>query len=197
MELIAVSRPDYFQGEGELINALFGAGLQLLHLRKPESGEAGFMKLMKEINPDYYRSISIHQHHELANRFSIRRLHYPEKLWKLTGAQKRIELFTNGFHLSRSVHEWGPPQDTAFLDYVFFGPVFNSISKAGYQSIVDRDFRLSAVPKGLKVFGIGGVTAALFQELQRMKFDGAVVLGALWNHPSGAVKEFEKMIKSL
>ena len=62
---------------------------------------------------------------------------------------------------------------------------------------VDKNFSLTAVPEGLKVFGIGGVTAALFQELQRMNFDGAVVLGALWNHPSGVVKEFEKMIKSL
>ena len=197
MELIAVSRPDYFQGEGELINALFGAGLQLLHLRKPESGEAGFMKLMKEINPDYYRSISIHQHHELANRFSIRRLHYPEKLWKLTSQQKRIALFADGFHLSRSVHQWGPPEDTAFLDYVLFGPVFNSISKVGYQSIVDSSFYLSNVPQGIKVFGIGGVNADSFQELQRMNFDGAAVLGALWNHPYGALKEFEKMLKSL
>ncbi|MET4140241.1 thiamine phosphate synthase [Pedobacter sp. UYP1] len=197
MELIAVTRPDYFQGEGELINGLFEAGLQLLHLRKPENNEAEFMRLMLEINPDYYRAISIHQHHELANRFSIRRLHYPEKLWKLTSQQKRTELVTEGFHLSRSVHEWALLEDTAFLDYVFFGPVFNSISKVGYQSIVDRDFSLSAVPEGLKVFGIGGVTAALFQELRRMKFDGAVVLGALWNHPSGALKEFEKMLTSL
>ncbi|AMQ00032.1 Thiamine monophosphate synthase [Pedobacter cryoconitis] len=197
MELIAVTRPDYFQGEGKLINALFEAGLQLLHLRKPENDETRFMRLMLEINPDYYRAISIHQHHELANMFSIRRLHYPEKLWKLTSQQKKTALFAAGFHLSRSVHQWGPPADTAFLDYVFFGPVFNSISKVGYQSIVERNFYLSAVPQGLKVFGIGGVNADLFQELQRMNFDGAAVLGALWNHPSGALKEFEKMLKSL
>ncbi|PIH04473.1 hypothetical protein CS542_01075 [Pedobacter sp. IW39] len=48
----------------------------------------------------------------------------------------KIELLRMAY-LSRSVHEWGPPEDTAFLDYVF-GPVFNSISKVGYQSIVDR-----------------------------------------------------------
>lgn len=197
MELIVITRPDYFEGEGELINALFDAGLQLLHLRKPENDEAKFMKLMEVINPVYYPAISIHQQHELANRFSIRRLHYPEKLWKHTSEQQRIALFADDFHLSRSVHEWGPPADTAFLDYVLFGPVFSSISKVGYQSIVDGDFSLSAVPEGLKVFGIGGVTADLFQELQRMNFNGAAVLGALWNHPSGAVKEFEKMIKSL
>ncbi|MGY0040749.1 thiamine phosphate synthase [Pedobacter sp. NJ-S-72] len=152
---------------------------------------------MKEINPVYYPAISIHQHHELADMFLIKRLHYPEKLWEITGEQKRIELFTRGFHLSRSIHEWGPPTDTAFLDYVFFGPVFNSISKEGYQSIVDKDFYLSDVPAGLKVFALGGITADLFPALKRMNFDGAAVLGALWNHPSNALEEFEKMLKSI
>jgi len=184
-------------GEGKLINALFDAGLQLLHLRKPENDVMKFMLLMKEINPVYYPAISIHQHHELADMFLIKRLHYPEKLWQITGEQKRIGLFANGFHLSRSIHKWGPPADTAFLDYVFFGPVFNSISKTGYQSIVNKDFYLSDVPAGLKVFALGGITADLFTVLKRMNFDGAAVLGALWNHPANARKEFEKMLKSI
>ena len=140
MELIVITHPDYFIGEGKLINALFDAGLQLLHLRKPGNDVVKFMLLMKEINPVYYPEISIHQHHELADMFLIKRLHYPEKLWEVTSGAKRIELFAKGFHLSRSIHEWVPPADTEFLDYVFFGPVFNSISKNGYQSIVDKDF---------------------------------------------------------
>lgn len=197
MKLIVITHPDYFIGEGKLINALFDAGLQLLHLRKPENDVIKFMLLMKEINPVYYPAISIHQHHELADMFFIKRLHYPEKLWGITSEQKRIELFARGFHLSRSIHEWGPPKDTAFLDYVFFGPVFNSISKKGYQSIVDNNFYLSGVPAKLKVFALGGITADLFTVLKRMNFDGAAVLGALWNHPSNAPEEFEKMLKSI
>jgi len=197
MELIVITHPEYFMGEGKLINALFDAGLQLLHLRKPGNDVVKFMALMKEINPVYHPAISIHQHHELADLFLIKRLHYPEKLWQVTGEQKKIELFAKGFHLSRSIHQWGPPADTAFLDYVFFGPVFNSISKKGYQGIVDKDFYLSAVPAGLKVFALGGINADLFMVLRKMNFDGAAVLGALWNHPSHARKEFEKMLKSI
>ncbi|WP_052496392.1 thiamine phosphate synthase [Pedobacter lusitanus] len=197
MELIVITRPDYFVGEGQLINALFAAGLSLLHLRKPENDEVKFMLLMKEINPAYYPAIAIHQHHELADMFAIRRLHYPEKLWRITGEQKRIELFANGFHLSRSIHEWELPADTAFLDYVFFGPVFNSISKAGYQSITGENFKLTEKPAGLKVFALGGITADLFNVVKQMNFDGAAVLGALWNHPSRVLTEFEKMLKSL
>ncbi|QNK61880.1 thiamine phosphate synthase [Pedobacter sp. PAMC26386] len=197
MELVVVTHPDYFKGEGQLINALFDAGLQLLHLRKPENDELKFMTLMREINPVYYPLISIHQHHDLADLFLIRRLHYPEKLWKRTGEQKRTALFTKGFHLSRSIHEWGPPVDTAFLDYVFFGPVFNSLSKAGYNSIVDENFYLADIPGGLKVFALGGITADRIQELKRMNFDGAAVLGAIWNHPSAAAEELEKMRKAI
>ncbi|MBB5634142.1 thiamine-phosphate pyrophosphorylase [Pedobacter cryoconitis] len=197
MELIAITRPDYFEGEGQLINAMFDAGLQLLHLRKPENDGMKFMRLMREINPFYYPAISIHQHHELADMFSVKRLHYPERLWKMTSGQKKTELFVNGFHLSRSIHEWGPPADTAFLDYVFFGPVFNSISKAGYQSIVTKDFCLFDIPEGLKVFGLGGITIAQFDTLKHMKFDGAAVLGALWNYPLHTLTELKKMLKSI
>ena len=75
--------------------------------------------------------------------------------------------------------------------------MFNSISKEGYHSIVDKDFYLSDVPAGLKVFGLGGITADLFTVLKRMNFNGAAVLGALWNHPSNALEEFEKMFKSI
>lgn len=197
MELIVITRPDYFPGEGELINALFGAGLRLLHLRKPENDVAKFRALMNEINPLYYQDISIHQHHELADEFSIMRLHFPEKLWSCTTGQRKIELFTIGFRLSRSVHQWEVPADTAFLDYVFFGPVFNSISKPGYLSTIPKDFYLSGVPGGLKIFAIGGITAHRLGDLKRMNFHGAVILGSIWNHPPSALKEFEKCSKSV
>ena len=195
MELIVVTSPDYFPGEGELINALFGAGLRLLHLRKPENDMAKFRALMNEIDPVYYQDIAIHQHHDLAGEFSVRRLHFPEKLWLCTTEQRKTELFTSGFRLSRSIHQWSTLADTAFLDYVFFGPVFNSISKAGYLSTVPEDFCLAGLPAGLNVFAIGGITANRFADLKRMNFQGAALLGAIWNDPSSALKEFEKMLK--
>ncbi|MGY0040748.1 hypothetical protein [Pedobacter sp. NJ-S-72] len=43
MELIVITHPDYLIGEGKLINALFDAGLQLLHLRKPGNDVVKFM----------------------------------------------------------------------------------------------------------------------------------------------------------
>jgi len=105
MELVVVTPPDYFEGEGQLINALFTAGLDLLHLRKPENDEEKFRKLMLAIRPEYYPAVSIHQHHELADEFSVKRLHYTEQHRKLMGDACLDELRGQGFCLSSSVHD--------------------------------------------------------------------------------------------
>ena len=154
MELIVVTPPEYFEGEAPLINELFAAGLHLLHLRKPDNDEAQFRKLLMDIRPEYHQAIAIHQHHELAEEFSLRRLHFTEQRRKLVGIAPLDELRGQGFCLSSSVHDL---QELPDLDYVFYGPVFNSISKAGYNSVLEAGFVLP--PHGVKIFGIGGVSA--------------------------------------
>ena len=44
MKLILMTRPDFFVEESQIITALFDEGLELLHVRKPDS------------EPDYSRS---------------------------------------------------------------------------------------------------------------------------------------------
>lgn len=192
MELVVVTPPDYFEGEGQLINALFTAGLDLLHLRKPENDEEKFRKLMLAIRPEYYPAVSIHQHHELAEEFSVKRLHYTEQHRKLMGDACLDELRGQGFCLSSSVHDLEEVPD---LDYVFYGPVFDSISKTGYNSVLDTDFVLPS--HTVKIFAIGGVKAGRLEQLKAMNFDGAAVLGALWHREDSPLAEFKKIRKAL
>lgn len=195
MELIVVSPPDYFEGEADLINRFFTEGLSLLHLRKPVNDSNQFIDLMEEIDPAFYPQIVIHQHHELAEEFSLNRLHYPEHFRKLLGTDEITELLNAGYKLSSSIHQLDVLPDFDFLEYVFFGPVFNSISKTGYQTVLPDDFVLP--PHELKVFAIGGVTESRLKQLQQMNFDGAAVLGTLWHQQNSPLVELKKLIKSI
>lgn len=195
MELIVVTPPDYFDGEGELINQFFAAGICLLHVRKPENDPLKFKKLMLEIDPANYPFISIHQHHGLAAEFSLKRLHYTEQQRKGTTAEEMDVLVRKGFLLSSSVHELSILPELDYLDYVFFGPVFNSISKAGYQSTLDADFVLPA--HEVKVFAIGGVSADRLGALHQMGFDGAAVLGTIWHQQIAPLAAIRKLVSSI
>ena len=39
LKLIVITRPQFFEGETALVNAMFGQGLMRLHLRKPQATE--------------------------------------------------------------------------------------------------------------------------------------------------------------
>lgn len=195
MELIVVTAADYFEGEGALINEFFAGGLQLLHVRKPENNPIKFRKLMAEILPANYSHIVIHQHHDLAAEFSLKRLHFTEMNRKELPHGKMKMLAAAGFKLSSSVHELNSLAALADLDYVFFGPVFNSISKSGYNSILEPGFIVP--PHAIKVFAIGGVNAQKLAAVKKMNFDGAAVLGAIWHQPVSPVMALKKIIRSI
>ena len=132
MKIIVISRPDFFEDEAARINTLFGQGMQLLHLRKPNCSKEELASLLRDIHSVNYPLIALHQHHELAGEFGIKRLHFPEQL-RLAQSEASLQyLRAQGFVLSTSIH------DAAALDslsdafsYSFFGPIFDSLSKPG------------------------------------------------------------------
>jgi thiamine-phosphate pyrophosphorylase len=192
MELIVVTLPDYFEGEAELINDFFADGLRLLHIRKPVHDIRQFRELMKGIHPEYYPLISIHQHHEHAGEFSVQRLHFKEHERKSRSADDLKQLLSAGFLLSSSVHDPAELSALSGFDYVFLGPVFNSISKIDYKSVLADDFVLPELK--LRVMAIGGVEATRLQRIQQMNFDGAAVLGTLWQHPKSPLAAWKDLL---
>lgn len=70
-------------------------------------------------------------------------------------------------------------------DFLLLGPVFDSISKAGYKG---RHF--SNIPRN--AIAIGGITPSNLEKLQQMGFYGAAMLGAIWQKPERAVEVFIK-----
>ena len=193
-DLIVITRPEMLPGEAEIINQLFAQGLARLHVRKPGATEAELYALLEQIEPQFRGRIALHQHHELANEFGITGLHFTEshRLVQSEGILEKLK--SNGFIISTSIHD---PKELETLahcfDYAFLGPVFDSISKEGYSSKFPGNFKLEKHSFPGKVIALGGIHAENLKSVREMGFDGAAVLGSIWQNPDNAIAQFEQL----
>jgi thiamine-phosphate pyrophosphorylase len=205
MELIVISNPFAIADEAKLINTLFRAGLKCFHLRKPENDLPSLKELLRDIETCFHDRIALHQFHEMAGEFGIKRLHYTESLrqrsnlisWAHSDLNGVRKLIAAGFTLSTSIHDIKKLPEVDHFHYVFYGPVFNSISKAGYQSKLPEDFQLDKEGCKTKVMALGGIQTTNLLQMKKMGFDGAAVLGTIWNEPHHAVERFNQLKEQL
>lgn len=187
--IIIISNPEPLADEAIIINKLFDAGMELFHLRKPENTKEELKTLLLKIGSEHYSKIALHQHHELAEEFEIKRLHCTEK--------KRMELKEfkkENCMLSTSVHSIKDYKNLSpDFNYAFFGPVFSSISKINYISVIEDDLNLSLNKTSTKIIAIGGINEENIKNVFDMGFDGAAVLGAIWQKPKEAVNNFKNI----
>lgn len=193
MELIVISDPGTVANEAVIINRLFEAGMTRFHLRKPDWNGNQLSNLLKGIDQVFYRNIALHQQHSLTNIFDTMRLHYTEKQRLSTDKEKLNDQQQKGHVLSTSVHHLAEIPLLQCFEYVFFSPVFNSISKPGYQSQLEDGFRLEKMNALPKVIALGGIDESNLTQVREMNFDGAAVLGAIWNDPCQALATFNKL----
>lgn len=189
MELIVLSSPEFLHDEARLINELFAVGMKRFHLRKPNGSIAKFTKVLNAIDSCFRKQVVLHQHHELADTFAMERRHYPEAL-RLLQADMVADQKRRGIGLSTSIHKLEHANALSDFDYVFFSPVFNSISKLGYHGALAPDFRLSKPKAAPAIIALGGVDVANIPLVRAMNFDGVAVLGAIWNKPGSPVNNF-------
>lgn len=190
--LIVITSPDKIPNESELINQLFAQGLEILHLRKPSWNKLAFEALLKSINPEHKRKVVLHQFHELASKYNIKGLHLREEnrkqlslseLKELSKELKRKNLtFSSSFHSKEEI----VASENVF-DYVFLSPIFDSISKAGY---VGSKFNVQNLKFETKVIALGGIETSNIASIQKMGYDGAAVLGAIWGESGKALFTF-------
>jgi len=197
MQLIVISHPDTVAREAQLINQLFEAGLTCFHLRRPDWDEKRLIDLLRQIDQSFYPYIALHQYHNIAIDFNIKRLHYTEKHRLATEQDQLILQKEGGFVLSTSIHDITDLSSLTPFDYTFFGPVFNSISKPGYQSKLTKGFHIDRNTAQPKVIALGGVEHMNLDKLKHMGFDGAAVLGTIWNDPAHAITNFRKLQEHL
>jgi thiamine-phosphate pyrophosphorylase len=181
MHFIAITHPEKLKNEGEIINTLFREGLPCLHLRKPGTDINGIELLMKKIDREFHSRIVVNDHVELAERYNIKGIHF-------SGQTKHL-LTTpfNGLLKSCSCHSLSEISDvSAFCDYVFLSPVFNSISKNSYKATFDfSELKIQlSKPHPTNIVALGGISPDKLKQTSELGFDGAAILGGLWNEKS-------------
>jgi thiamine-phosphate pyrophosphorylase len=193
--IVIISNPAPINNEAIIVNQLFNEGLEFFHLRKPKYSLKELSLLLSQIDNKYYSKIALHQHHKVAEDFGLNRFHYTEENRKKLKDDDLYKHKVKGRMLSSSIHDAEEYQNlSSHFDYVFFGPVFNSISKSGYSSILKNDFRIPSLGK-IKMIALGGIDNSKINETKKYGFDGIALLGNIWNEPKNAIKNFKIISK--
>jgi thiamine-phosphate pyrophosphorylase len=180
MQIIVISPDAADAREVAAMAGLFAEGLARYHVRKPHWTEQELESFLLSLPEDWRPRLVLHGNPGLAERLS------------LGGSHDRDEggiAPERGF--SRACHDlpslW---QHLPVYEQILFGPVFPSLTKEGYGPEADFPWaELQAIltsgrrPGDARVLAIGGVTAAGLPRCRELGFDGAAVLGAVWNEP--------------
>ncbi|AXO79338.1 thiamine phosphate synthase [Olleya aquimaris] len=163
-----------------LLNKLFQNGLECFHLRKPLKSYQQHVEYLNQIDIKYHNKIVVHDHHKLINEYNLKGIHFQE--------QKRIDHIDNpgqyfkplnmfGKTISSSFHDPEVLADCEFeFDYHLLSPIFNSISKQGYQG---QGFDVNHIDK--YIIGMGGINSKNISETLKLGYKGIGILGAIWN----------------
>lgn len=198
MELIVISCPNFIANEASFINQLFDEGLSVFHLRKPESSEEEMRELLNKIDSKYYAQISIHQHHQLAFEFGIKRIHFTVKDRNELITGRLVELKESSFILSTSVHSIEEFDElNELFDYTFFGPVYDSISKKGHIGLNESTIGSFTFQKNISIIALGGIHKGNIHTIDDRGFSGVGVLGCIWNESEKAVENFKLLKKAI
>ncbi len=181
MKLVVITPETTAPVETEMVNRLFEQGLERLHLRKKDFGIAAYHAYLQEVDPQYHNRISIHEQYDLILTYPALGIHCKNHaLHDKTQMNHLVELHAP--RLSASVHSWREVEENAYrLDYVFISPVFSSISKKGYTASPQllRDFPENRSGSS-EIIGLGGITDSNISILHEIGFNGAAVLGFVW-----------------
>lgn len=182
-KIIIITKPEFFEGETDIVNQLFEAGMERLHLRKPKATIQEMAEWIERIAQPFRHLIVLHDHHSLARKYALGGVHLnsrnPEPPSWVTD-----EHGERRFTISRSCHSIEEVrQYKSECDYLFLSPIFDSISKEGYGAAFSRETLDSARREGLladNVLALGGISLDHLPEVAAMGFAGAAVLGDLW-----------------
>ena len=178
MQLIVITTDILFNREAFILNKLFEKGMSHLHLRKPLATKSEMESLLMQIKKEYYNRIVLHDHFELVQSFPLKGVH----LNKRNPIHPNVKLSS----VSCSCHSLEDVQSAMENhDYLFLSPIFDSISKSGYEHAFTSEQLMEAKSQGLineKVIALGGIDERTIPLAAGYDFGGVAVLGALWGN---------------
>jgi len=180
MQLVVITYPENAPHEHATLKSLFNEGLELLHVRKPGWTAEKLSNFLAPLLPEFAHQLVLHSHYNLALQLGLRGIHITENQ-KAAGHEKHYSLLTT----SGSVHNIHQlvhlPEQWC---YAFLSPIFASISKPNHTSPFNIEALQEANSKcRVPLYALGGITAATLPQAIKMGFNGAAVLGHIWQQP--------------
>lgn len=191
MKLIVITTPHFFEGEAAAITSLFHAGLEILHLRKPDASVEEIEQLLHQLPAQYRERIVIHEHFQLAITYGLKGIH-------LNRRNSQAPVGYTG-HISCSCHSFEEVvQYKSSCNYVFLSPIYDSISKTGYASAFTYKNLQEAQQAGIidsQVIALGGINCDHLPEISSLGFGGAALLGDIWQRTdSDLINHFQSLL---
>ncbi|HWY38863.1 MAG TPA: thiamine phosphate synthase [Bacteroidia bacterium] len=193
--IILLTPEGYHDKEIHILNELFLAGLDTLHVRKPGFSKQKLRDYLAGIPRRFHKKTVIHSHYSLLKEFDLKGIHLTEKT-----RRKKLPVFFNRkkHALSASFHSIHDVKSSRRkYDHIFLSPVFNSISKKNYKSIFDREELTGFLRNKNNITALGGISDKNIKLVKQMGFAGAAVLGFIWENksPRQAYKKLASKIK--
>lgn len=177
MKIIAITTPKIISDDGYIIRGLLDNGVDIVHLRKPESTIDECRELLSNLGDEYRARIVVHDYPELYYEFSLRGVHINKNIGTLSDGYDGLR--TRSCHSFEEVVRYKDE-----CDYLFLSPIFDSISKAGYHSAFDECSLRQASISGVidsRVIALGGVTFNKIDYLRNLNFGGVAMSGAIYS----------------
>jgi thiamine-phosphate pyrophosphorylase len=221
MKLIVISPEAEHASELAVLDAMFAAGLERYHVRKPAWSRAQLESWLRAVPIQWRSRLTLHQHHELVGEFGLGGVHWRDEVGRDVPAEPSRNGFAHNTHLfahiesataqpeaspyltSRSCHDLATLRVAlGHYDSVFFSPLYPSISKPGHAPRGDVSVKeissllaaRSASDRRTSVLALGGITAERVAEVRALGFDGIAVIGAVWSasNPARAFAELQR-----
>lgn len=188
LKLLVLSSAKDDPSEPMFISQFLEHGLDVFHLRKPDFSAKKIEDYIQQIPRRFWGNIVIHSHFHLAKKYNLLGIHPGKskrrswwfrniRLPLLRFFNPRLQITTSFYHLSSLYEEKFP------YDYVFLSPIFDSISKSGYQSGFSHYNLPAAINKSqYKVMALGGIELDKLEFVKKCHFAGVVLSGVLWQN---------------
>ena len=182
-----MTTPKVITQDADIITSLLRRGVDIIHLRKPDSNVDECRALLRDLDKESRARIIVHDHPELYAEFLLKGIHINRNVATLPDGY-------TGFK-TRSCHSFDEvAKYKGDYDYIFLSPIFDSISKVGYKSKFTKEELLKASTSGIidhKVIALGGITLDMMPYFRELNFGGIAMIGGIYN--TNALPQLQKI----
>lgn len=201
MKLVIQTQSTFFVEEDKILEALFDAGMDSLHLYKPDSLELYSERLLKLLPEDCHPKITVHQHYYLKEKYKLAGIHIDTAGSEMPNGYKgRVGWTCDNLDLLKDLKKKGK--------YVFLKSTFSHGKWDGEDSAFITKQLMEVAKSGLidkHVYAMGGMGLGNIRLAKDLGFGGIVVSEDLWNRFDihneadfkGLIRHFEKLRKTM